>query len=70
MTLLSKVIRRELPQMFDRRAWLVELHPGFVRFRAKRTRRTYDVPWDSIWGKAMFIAAEQRRLERRARRKK
>jgi hypothetical protein len=70
MTLLTKTIRRELPRQFDRRSWIVEVHPGFVRFRAKRCKRTYDISWDAIWNRTMLIEAERVRLERRERRAK
>jgi hypothetical protein len=70
MTLLTKPIRRELPQTFDRRNWLIELQPWGINFRAKRTRRTYPITWESIWCHSQKIAAELARAERRARRKK
>jgi hypothetical protein len=69
MTLLHKTIRRELPQTFDRRSWIVELESWGVQFRAKRTRRSYPIAWSAIWDKAMKIAVEQERKERIERRK-
>ena len=68
MTLLTKPIRRELPHTYDRRNWIVELHPWGISFRAKRTRRDFPITWDSIWNRAMQIAAEHARQERRQRR--
>ena len=69
MTLLTNPIKRELPGSFDRRSWIVELHPRFVRFRAKRTRRVFDITWDSIWNRAMLIEVERVRQERKEHRR-
>jgi hypothetical protein len=70
MTILNKPIRRELPQTFDRRRWLIELQPWGINFRAKRTRRTYPITWDAIWDKSQKIAVELARAEKKAARKK
>ena len=67
MTLLTKRIKRELPGQFDRRSWLIELESWGLNLRAKRTRRSYPISWDSIFNKAMLIAAEADRKERKAR---
>lgn len=68
MTLLTKTIKRELPGTFDRRYWIVELHGWGINFRAKRTRRSYPIKWDSIFNRCMAIAAEQARRDRLAKR--
>lgn len=68
MTVLRKRIRRELPVKLDRREWIIELESWGINFRAKRTRRSYPITWDSIFNKTMAIAAEQERREKRARR--
>jgi len=69
MTLLQKKIRRELPQTFDRRSWIVELESWGLQFRAKRSRQAYPVTWASVWDLAMKIAAEAKRKEKAERRK-
>jgi hypothetical protein len=69
MTILTKPIKRELPLTFDRRSWIVELQPWGINFRAKRTRQTFPITWETIWAKAQHIAAELARKERAERRK-
>lgn len=69
MTLLTKIITRELPGTFDRRQWVTEFHPWGIRFRAKRTRKFFDITWDAIWNKAMMIEVARVRVEKLAARK-
>jgi hypothetical protein len=69
MTVLTKPIKRELPGTFDRREWIVELHGWGINFRAKRTRRSFPIKWDSIFNRCMAIAAEADKRERAERRK-
>jgi hypothetical protein len=69
MTLLTKPIKRELPQTFDRRSWIIELQPWGINFRAKRTRKSFPITWDSIFNRTMLIAAESERREKAERRK-
>jgi len=68
--MLEKSIRRELPQTFDRRHWYVTIEPWGLSFRAKRSRKgDYPITWDSIFNKAMLIAAERARKEKKEKRK-
>lgn len=69
MTMLHKPVRRELPVPIDRCCWIMEAHPQFVRFRMKRSRRAYDVPWSTVWTQAIYIAAEALKAERKKARK-
>ena len=69
MTLLQKKIRRELPGTFDRRSWVIELQGWGISFRAKRSRRSFPITWDSIFVKTMLIAAELQRKEKAEKRK-
>jgi hypothetical protein len=50
MTILRKPIKRELPERIAHRQMLVELHPGFVRFREKHTRTS----WDHLMGEHLL----------------
>lgn len=52
MTILRKPIRRELPQRLAHSQMVVELHPGFVRFREKHSRTAWEITWESIYWKA------------------
>lgn len=70
MTLLTKTIRRQLLQQFDRREWVIELTSWGINFRAKRTRKQFGITWDSIWTRAMIQEAERVMQEKKARRKK
>jgi hypothetical protein len=63
MTILRKPITRELPERIARRQIVVELHPGFVRFREKHTRTAWDITWESIYWKAAEIQARKQRRE-------
>ena len=64
MTILRKPIERELPERIAHRQMVVELHPGFVRFREKHTRTSWDISWESIYWKAAEIQARRQRGER------
>jgi hypothetical protein len=69
MTILKNTIRRELPLMIDRRQWIVEIHPRHIEFREKGRRTRYTVPWESVWRRAMEIAAARIREERNIKRR-
>ena len=62
--MLRKPIKRELPERIAHRQMVVELHPGFVRFREKRSRTVWDIPWESIYWKAAEIQARKERAKR------
>lgn len=47
MTILRRSIKRELPERIAHRQMVVELHPGFVRFREKHSRTAWDISWES-----------------------
>ena len=47
----------------------MELHGWGINFRAKRTRRSYPIKWDSIFNRCMAIAAEADKRERAEKRK-
>lgn len=64
MTILRNIIKRELPQRVAHRQMVVELHPGFVRFREKYSRTAWDITWESIYWKAAEIQARKQRAER------
>ena len=63
MTLLRKTIKRELPERIAHRQMVVELHPGFVRFREKHARTAWGISWESIYWKAAEIQARKQRTE-------
>lgn len=65
MTMLTKVVRRELPLEFDRRAWISEWHPWGMRFRAKRTRKPFDITWNQVLNRAMEIEAAAEKAAKR-----
>lgn len=72
MTLLQKPIRRELPQTFDRRQWVISIEPWGLQFRAKRSRteaQTFPIEWEAVWSKAVQIAVERRRKEKKEQRR-
>lgn len=69
ITLLTKTIRRQIPQEFDRRNWVVEVHPWGLRFRAKRCKQTFDCTWGQAWNKAQMNHVEAVRAEKKAARK-
>lgn len=64
MTILTKPIKRELPERVAHRQMIVELHPAFVRLREKHSRTTWDITWESIYWKAAEIQARKKRAER------
>jgi len=64
MTVLSRPIKRELPERIAHRQMVVELHPGFIRFREKRSRTAWDISWESVYWKAAEIEARKRRPDR------
>ena len=59
MTTLRKPIKRELPEPVARRKMVVELHPGFIRFREKRSRTAWDISWESVYWRAAEIQARR-----------
>jgi len=69
MTTLGCKIKRQLPRPIDRRDWVIELDPIGIAFRRKGSPRRFLIGWDSVWNRAMEIAAEQLRKERAAARK-
>jgi len=64
MTVLSKPLRRELPGSYDRRQWSVTLHPWGIDFRAKRSRKSYSITWESVFHRTMELAAQHERCEK------
>ena len=64
VTILRKPIKRELPEPIARRQIVVELHPGFIRFREKRSRTAWDISWESVYWKAAEIKAREGRSDR------
>ncbi|HTV53969.1 MAG TPA: hypothetical protein VMI06_03555 [Terriglobia bacterium] len=64
MTILRRPIKRELSERIAHRQMVVELHPGFVRFREKHSRTAWDISWESIYWKAAEIQARRQRGER------
>lgn len=64
MTILTKRIKRELPQRVAHRQTMVELHSAFVRLQEKHSRTAWDITWESIYLKAAEIHARKRRAER------
>ncbi len=67
MTILRKPITRELPERIARRQMVVELHPGFIRFREKRSRTAWHISWESVYWKAAEIQAQRQRGQRASR---
>lgn len=67
--ILKKKIKRELPIMFDRREWMVEIEPWGLHLWAKRTHQKFPITWDSILNKTMDIAAQQAKREKAEKRK-
>lgn len=65
MTKLRKPVTRELPERIAHRQMVVELHPGFVRLREKRSRTVWDISWESIYWKAAEIQARKERAKQR-----
>ena len=63
MTILRKPIKRELPERIAHRQMVIEIHPGFVRFREKHSRTASDISWESIYWKAAEIQARKHRAE-------
>lgn len=66
MTLLGKPINRQLPRMIERREWIVSIDAVGISFREKRHQRKTVIGWDAVFNRAMDIAAEEIRRERRA----
>lgn len=64
MTILSRPIKRELPDRVAHRQMIVEFHPGFVRLREKHSRTAWDITWESIYWKAAEIQARKQRAEK------
>jgi hypothetical protein len=64
MTVLRKPIKRELPERIAHRQMIVELHPGFIRLREKRSRTAWDISWESAYWKAAEIQARRQRPDR------
>jgi hypothetical protein len=46
---------------------MVELHPGFVVFRLKRSRHRYSADWHTLYRFAQRAEAERNVAERKAR---
>ncbi|HTS10419.1 MAG TPA: hypothetical protein VMP68_32950 [Candidatus Eisenbacteria bacterium] len=63
MTVLRKPIKRELPERIAHRQMVVELHPGFIRFREKRSRTVWYISWESVYWKAAELQARKKRAE-------
>jgi hypothetical protein len=64
MTVLRKPIKRELPERIAHRQIVVELYPGFIRLREKRSRTAWDISWESVYWKAAEIEARKQRADR------
>ena len=69
MTVLQKSIKRKLPRPIERGEWIVELNSVGITFRARRARTRFMISWDAAWHKAMEIAAEELRQERKTKRR-
>jgi hypothetical protein len=66
---MLKITRRLVREtaVTDRgRTLIVELHPGFVVFRLKRTRYRYSADWDTLYRFAQKAEAERIVAERKA----
>lgn len=63
MPVPCKPIKRELPEKIAHRQMVVEFHPGFIRFREKRSRTAWDISWESVYRKAAEIEARRRRAD-------
>jgi hypothetical protein len=63
--LTKTVVEAKLPIPFDRAAWIVELHPGYLAFRRYRTTDMFTLDYESLIGRAIAIAVEERRRAKR-----
>ncbi len=66
MTILRKPIKRELLERIARRQIVVELHPGFIRFREKRSRIAWDISLGRVYCRAAEIEATRKCAKRTA----
>ena len=63
--LTKTVVEAKLPIPFDRATWIVELHPGYLALRRHRTTDMFTVDYESLIGRAIAIAVEERRRAKR-----
>jgi hypothetical protein len=69
MLKITRCLVRETAAADRGRPLVVELHPGFVVFRLKRTRYRYSADWHTLYRFAQRAEAERVVAERKATKK-